>query len=85
MEFKYEGRWLATNRKSFTFDDQTRDNMFWTLVSGGGIAAFYESVMFGLYADKAIGVFALEWGGDDKGKLKELRKDFKKLLKKAKF
>ena len=61
MEFKYEGRWLATNRKSFTFDDQTRDNMFWTLVSGGGIAAFYESVMFGLYADKAIGQLDALW------------------------
>lgn len=36
-------------------------------------------------ADKAIGLFALEISSDDKGKLKELRKDFKKLLKKAKF
>ncbi len=54
MEFKYEGRWLAQNRKSFTFNDQTRDNMFWTLVSGGSIAALYEAILFRLYAAEAI-------------------------------
>lgn len=29
-EFKYERRWLAKNRSSFLFNNQTRDNMFWT-------------------------------------------------------
>ena len=53
-EFKYERRWLATNRRSFTFNNQTRDNMFWTLVSGGGIAALYEAIMFRLYATDSI-------------------------------
>jgi len=53
-EYKYETRWLATNRKSFTFNNQTRDNMFWTLVSGGGIAALYEAIMFRLYASETI-------------------------------
>ena len=53
-EFKYEQRWLAKNRKSFLFDDQTRDNMFFTLVSGGGIAALFEAVMFRLYATESI-------------------------------
>ena len=33
-DFKYESRWPATNRKSFTFDDQVKDNMFWCLASG---------------------------------------------------
>ncbi|MEM7093085.1 MAG: sterol desaturase family protein [Actinomycetota bacterium] len=54
MAFKYEERWLAKGRKLFTFNDQTRDNMFWTLVSGGGIAALYEAIMFRLYATEAI-------------------------------
>ena len=54
IEFKYEGRWLATNRPTFTFDNQTRDNMFWTLVSGGSIAALYEAIMMRLYAAEAI-------------------------------
>ena len=53
-EFKYEQRWLATGRKSFTFNHQTRDNMFWTLVSGGAVAALYEAVMFRLYAGGVI-------------------------------
>ncbi len=53
-EFKYESRWLAKGRRSFTFNDQTRDNMFWTLVSGGGIAALYEAIMFRLYATDSI-------------------------------
>ena len=53
-EFKYESRWLAKSRKSFTFNNQTRDNMFWTLVSGGGIAALYEAIMFRLYTTESI-------------------------------
>ena len=53
-DFKYEQRWLAKNRKSFLFDDQTRDNMFYTLVSGGLIAAVYEAIMFRLYASGSI-------------------------------
>ena len=31
-EFKYESRWLAASRKSFTFNNQTRDNMFLSLI-----------------------------------------------------
>ncbi len=53
-EFKYERRWLAKNRSSFLFDNQTRDNVFWSLVSGGGIAALYEAGMFRLYASESI-------------------------------
>ena len=53
-EFKYESRWLAKGRKSFLFNDQTRDNMFWSLVSGGLIAATFEAVLFRLYATESI-------------------------------
>lgn len=53
-DYKYEERWLAKGRKSFLFADQTKDNMFWTLVSGGGIAALYEAIMFRLYANESI-------------------------------
>jgi len=60
-EFKYESRWLAARRKSFTFNNQTRDNMFWTLVSGGGIAALYEAMMFRLYAADAIPQLSSLW------------------------
>jgi lathosterol oxidase len=60
-EFKYERRWLAKSRKSFTFDNQTRDNMFWTLVSGGGVAALYETIMFRLYATDSIPQLSSFW------------------------
>lgn len=59
--FKYEARWLASNRRSFTFNNQTRDNMFWTIVSGGGIAALYEAIMFRLYAADAIPQLSSLW------------------------
>lgn len=59
--FKYESRWLAKGRKSFTFNDQTRDNMFWTLVSGGSIAALYEAIMFRLYATESIPELSAWW------------------------
>ncbi len=50
-EYKYDVRWLATNRKSFLFGDQTRDNMFWSLVSGGLIATMYEAFVLWMYAN----------------------------------
>ena len=53
-EYKYDRRWLATDRRTFTFDHQTRDNMFWTLVSGGAVAAGYEAAMYSLYARDVI-------------------------------
>ena len=60
-EFKYESRWLATNRSSFLFNNQTRDNMFWTLMSGGAVAALYEAIMFRLYAGEAIPQLSSPW------------------------
>ena len=53
-DYKYDQRWLAKDRSSFLFNNQTKDNMFFTLVSGGGIAALYESIMFRLYATESI-------------------------------
>ena len=54
-DFKYDSRWLAKRRRSFTFDNQTKDNMFWSLFSGCGIAALYEVFMFYLHANASIG------------------------------
>ena len=53
-EYKYDSRWLATNRKSFLFGNQTRDNMFWSLVSGGVIATLYEAFVLWLYATDRV-------------------------------
>ena len=60
-EFKYERRWLAKNRSSFLFGDQTRDNMFWSLVSGGLVAAAFEAGMYRLYATGSIPQLSSVW------------------------
>ncbi|MEM8922699.1 MAG: sterol desaturase family protein [Actinomycetota bacterium] len=60
-EFKYDHRWLATNRSAFLFNDQTRDNMFWTLVSGGLVAAVYEAVLLRRYAEGAMPELDAAW------------------------
>ncbi|MDH3295188.1 MAG: sterol desaturase family protein, partial [Acidimicrobiia bacterium] len=60
-EFKYEQRWLARKRRSFLFNDQTKDNMFYSLVSGGAIAALYEAIMFRLYATDSIPQLGSLW------------------------
>ena len=54
-DFKYDSRWLVQKRRSFTFDNQTKDNMFWSLFSGCGIATLYEGLMFHLHANGSIG------------------------------
>jgi sterol desaturase/sphingolipid hydroxylase (fatty acid hydroxylase superfamily) len=52
--YKYDLRWLATNRSSFLFGNQTRDNMFWSLVSGGLIATAYEAFVLWMYANDRV-------------------------------
>ena len=49
--FKYDRRWLATDRPSFLFGDQTRDNMFWSLGSAALVAALFEGFMLWMYAN----------------------------------
>ena len=53
-EHKYDERWLSVGRRPFLFRNQTRDNMFWSLVSACSIAALYESLMLWLYANDLI-------------------------------
>ena len=54
MRYKYDPRWLATNRKRFLFGHQTRDNMLWSLASGALIAALYESFVLWIYANEWV-------------------------------
>lgn len=60
-DYKYEKRWLAKGRSSFLFSNQTHDNMFWTLVSGGAVAALYEAIMFRLYAGENLAQLSSTW------------------------
>jgi sterol desaturase/sphingolipid hydroxylase (fatty acid hydroxylase superfamily) len=47
----YDLRPLMRNSRLFHFNDQVRDNMFWTLVSAVGVWSAYESVMMYAYAN----------------------------------
>ena len=51
---KYDERWLSAGRRPFLFRNQTRDNVFWSLVSACSIAALFESLMLWLYANDLI-------------------------------
>ena len=52
--YKYNNRWPSADNRTFLFRNQTRDNVFWTLVSGGLIWTGYEAVTLWLYAKGAL-------------------------------
>ena len=54
IEFKYSDKWLASKDRKFTFGNQTRDNVFWSVVSGCGIWTAYEAVTLWLYSNGVI-------------------------------
>ena len=54
-EFKYDKRWLAKNTRRFLFNDQTKDNMFWSLVSGVTIWTAWEAATLWAYASGTVG------------------------------
>ncbi|MBT3274782.1 MAG: sterol desaturase family protein [Spirochaetales bacterium] len=53
-KYKYSDKWLAANDKKFLFKNQTRDNVFFSIVSGCGIWTAYEAVTLWMYANKLI-------------------------------
>lgn len=52
--FKYNRRWPQPRNPVFTFDNQTRDNLFWSLVSGVPIWTAWECLAWWLYANGAV-------------------------------
>ena len=49
--FKYNRKWPDENAERFTFNNQTYDNMFWTLASGVPIWTCYEVLLLWAYAN----------------------------------
>jgi sterol desaturase/sphingolipid hydroxylase (fatty acid hydroxylase superfamily) len=49
--FKYNSRWPSTSSKAFLFNDQVRDNMFWSVASGATIWTLYEIFMLWAYGN----------------------------------
>lgn len=54
MRYKYSNRWLSTKHRGFTFNNQTRDNLFWTVVSGGSVWSAYEILTLWAYANNYL-------------------------------
>lgn len=52
--FKYNKKWPKEKSSSFLFNNQTADNMFWTLVSGVPIWTAYEVLLLWAYASGNI-------------------------------
>lgn len=52
--FKFNGRWLATGTDFFRFRNQTKDNVFWALVSGVPQWTAFEVVTMWMFANGHI-------------------------------
>jgi sterol desaturase/sphingolipid hydroxylase (fatty acid hydroxylase superfamily) len=49
--FKYNSRWPGAPSRIFLFNNQVRDNMFWSLASGATIWTLYEVLMLWAYGN----------------------------------
>jgi sterol desaturase/sphingolipid hydroxylase (fatty acid hydroxylase superfamily) len=54
--FKYNGKWPDPESQYFTFKNQTKDNMFWTLASGLPIWTAYEVITLWMFANGHLSV-----------------------------
>ena len=54
--FKYNGKWPDPESQYFTFKNQTKDNMFWTLASGLPIWTAYGVVALWMFANGHLSV-----------------------------
>jgi len=53
-DFKYNGRWPVKGKRDFLFQNQTLDNIFWTVVSAVPIWTAYEVVTLWAFANGYI-------------------------------
>ncbi len=54
--FKYNGKWPDPESQYFTFKNQTKDNMFWTLASGLPMWTAYEVITLWMFANGHLSV-----------------------------
>ncbi len=54
QRYKYNSAWLSTTNREFLWGNQTRDNIFWSLVSGCTVWTLYESLTMWFYANDWI-------------------------------
>ncbi len=53
-QYKYTSAWMGVGKRQFMWGDQLRDNIFWSVVSGGTIWTLYEVLMLWAYANEII-------------------------------
>ena len=53
-KYKYTSKWLANRDKKFLFNNQTLDNMFWSIASGCTIWTGYEVLTLWAYANNLL-------------------------------
>lgn len=53
-QFKYNAKFLETNKPKFLFKDQTKDNLVWVFLSGITIWTIYEGLTLWAYANEWI-------------------------------
>ena len=56
LSFKYDRRGLAEKNRTFAFNSQLWDNVFWGLASGVTVWTIYEVLLWRLYSNSAISV-----------------------------
>ena len=56
FRYKLSLNWMGKNRK-FLWNDQVRDNMFWSIASAGTIWTAFEVVMHWVYANGYVAFF----------------------------
>ena len=54
FRYKYTPEWMGRGKKQFLWGDQLRDNIFWSVVSGGTIWTAFEVLMLWAYANEII-------------------------------
>lgn len=53
-KYKYSNKWPAKDDKKFLFKSQTKDNPFWSLVSGCTVRTGYEALTLWAYANDLL-------------------------------
>ena len=56
QQLKFEKQWLASNSKKFLWNNQVKDNMFWSIVSGVTFWTAYEAITYWFYASGRLEV-----------------------------
>ena len=50
-KFKFNSKWPNMNEKKFLFNNQTKDNIFWSIISGCSIWSCYEILTYWVFAN----------------------------------